>query len=170
MTLNGITENRHDIIAGEKMITLAFKCASNHFWLTGRPEVTRIFCTWEFAGVQYRMQDLGACMKNKSLQKYFRYGILHHSLTSLLFYFRRNSKSWNLFLIIITSWTHQKCTKHIKTDKVNDGKIASTRVFFPWIIIRFGITAFSRQTCQHDFLPSFSSCTPLIKSQREMKY
>lgn len=153
---------KKDIIAGEKMITLAFKCASNHFWLTGMFEITRIFSTWEFAGVQHRIQDLGTWWKTNPCKYVLQIKIWDSTsfsdFTAVLF--QKKLKKLKL-LIVTTSWTHQKCTKHIKTDKVNDGKIAPTRVFFPWIIIRFGITAFSRQTCQHDFLPGFSSCTPL---------
>lgn len=58
--------------------------------------------------------------------------------------------------------TYQKCAEHVKTDEIDNGKVAPAGVLLPGVVIGLGVTELSREAGQHDFLPGLPRRTPFL--------
>lgn len=62
---------------------------------------------------------------------------------------------------------YQKGAEHVKTDEVNNGEVAPTRVLLPGVVIRLGVTQLPGEAGQHDLLPGLPRCTPFQIKKRK---
>lgn len=64
--------------------------------------------------------------------------------------------------VCVRVFSDQKSAQHEEADEVHDCKVAATAELLPRFVVRLRVTAFSRQTGQHDLLPRLTRRTPAL--------
>lgn len=81
--------------------------------------------------------------------------------SNIIYIYKHNIYILNIWrLYVFQVCIYQKSTQHVETHKIYDGKVGSTGVFLPWLIVWLGITPFSIHAGQHDLMPRLPSSAP----------